>query len=407
MSRFNQYFLMKEKDVVDYVLEKVDFFDKKSYLTCDEIGDGNLNYVYRVSDKQSDKSLIVKQAGRTARISEDITLSTNRNKIESNALIIHGKYAPGLVPKVYLLDEVMSCCVMEDLSDHLILREGFLKHEIYPLFAEHITSYMVKTLLPTTDVVMEHKEKKQLVKEFINPELCEISEDLVYTEPFNDYNHRNEIINENKDWIIREIYQDDQLRVEAAKLKFEFMNHAQALIHGDLHTGSIFAKKDSTKVIDPEFAFFGPIGYDTGNVVAHLIFAYINGDTYKKGEFVDWVEGTIKEVVNLFKEKFNLEWDRSATEILAKEKGFKEWYLDHILSDTAGVAGLEIIRRIVGLAKVKDITSIENTDSRVRAERICLTLAKNLIKRRNEFKEGKDYTEALHQAIDEVKVKNE
>src|SRR5690606_26060400 len=106
-------------------------------------------------------------------------------------------------------------------------------------------------------------------------------------------------------------YQDDQLRVEAAKLKFEFMNHAQALIHGDLHTGSIFAKKDSTKVIDPEFAFFGPIGYDTGNVVAHLIFAYINGDTYKKGEFVDWVEGTIKEVVNLFKEKFNLEWDRS------------------------------------------------------------------------------------------------
>ena len=35
------------------------------------------------------------------------------------------------------------------------------------------------------------------------------------------------------------------------------MTNAQALIHGDLHTGSVFVKGDSTKVIDPEFAFMG------------------------------------------------------------------------------------------------------------------------------------------------------
>jgi 5-methylthioribose kinase len=43
------------------------------------------------------------------------------------------------------------------------------------------------------------------------------------------------------------------------------MNNAQALIHGDLHTGSILIKEDSMKVIDPEFAFYGPMGYDIGN----------------------------------------------------------------------------------------------------------------------------------------------
>ena len=40
--------------------------------------------------------------------------------------------------------------------------------------------------------------------------------------------------------------------LEVAKLKFDFMTHAQALIHGDLHTGSIFIKEDSTKVIDAD-----------------------------------------------------------------------------------------------------------------------------------------------------------
>lgn len=36
------------------------------------------------------------------------------------------------------------------------------------------------------------------------------------------------------------------------------MNCAQALLHGDLHSGSVFANDSGIKVIDPEFAFTGP-----------------------------------------------------------------------------------------------------------------------------------------------------
>ena len=75
----------------------------------------------------------------------------------------------------------------------------------------------------------------------------------------------------------KELYEDEALKLAVAKLKFEFMNNAQALIHGDLHTGSIFVKQDSTRVFDPEFAFYGPMGYDIGNVVANMIFAWDNG----------------------------------------------------------------------------------------------------------------------------------
>ena len=50
LSAFDTYFLMKESDVIAYIQEKLDFFEKDASLECQEIGDGNLNYVFRVRD---------------------------------------------------------------------------------------------------------------------------------------------------------------------------------------------------------------------------------------------------------------------------------------------------------------------------------------------------------------------
>ncbi|MDD3214032.1 MAG: S-methyl-5-thioribose kinase, partial [Eubacteriales bacterium] len=267
MSRFDTYFLMKTPDVLEYVKEK-GYMPKDAELTTKEIGDGNLNYVFRVVDAKTGKSVIVKQAGVSLRISAEMKVSTDRNRIESLILQLQGKYAPGLVPEIYGYDTVMCACVMEDLSDHELMRYALMRHETFPRFAEDISTYMVNTLLQTTDVAMEHKAKKEMVKSFINPELCEITEDLVLTEPYNDCNHRNLVFPQNADFVKKELYEDQKLHLEIAKIKFDFMNNAQALIHGDLHTGSIFVKPDSTRVFDPEFAFYGPMGYDIGNIVA-------------------------------------------------------------------------------------------------------------------------------------------
>lgn len=399
MSRFDQYFLMETTDVIDYVKEKLDLFDPLSDLVCQEIGDGNLNYVFRVRDPLSGRSVIVKQAGDTARISDDFKLSTERIKIESNVLRLEGKLAPGLVPKVYGYDDIMNCCLMEDLSDFVILRQALMEQRIFPKFADHISTFMVNTLLLTSDVVMEHKAKKQQVKEYINPELCEISEDLVYSEPYNDYQGRNELFAPNADWIKQEIYGDQELHLEAAKCKFEFMNHAQALIHGDLHTGSVFITSEHTKVIDPEFAFYGPMGYDVGNVIANLIFSWAHADALptdqKSIHFLNWVQQTVVDVIDQFKEKFIQSWNTHVTDVMAKTLGFSDWYLAQVIQDTAAVTGLELIRRIVGLAKVKDITSIEDSKSRVRAERICLLVGKELIKNRFTKKNGSDFLNVL------------
>lgn len=394
-----QYFTMSEADAIEYVKQKLTYFKEDAELTCKEIGDGNLNYVFRIVDEKHGDSIILKQAGPVARISDEFVLSTDRNRIESEILKIHHDYAPEYVPKVYHYDPIMNCFSMDDLSDYKIMRKALMEHEIFPEFADHITTFMARTLLLTSDVVMEHKEKKELVKSFINPELCEISEDLVYTEPFYDC-ERNLVFPATRPFIEKEIWGDKQLQLETAKLKFEFMEHAQSLIHGDLHTGSIFIKQGETKVIDPEFAFYGPAGYDVGNVVANLIFAYANGkatiaDENKKAQFTTYIIDTIRDVIDLFIEKFTKLWHETEKDRVATYDGFLDYYLGKIIADTAGIAGLELSRRIIGLAQVADITSIEDEKARQYAEESCLTIAKKFIIERHSFKEGNDFTSLI------------
>lgn len=403
MSKFDKYFLMNSYDARDYALEKLSIFGAEAELDSKEIGDGNLNYVFRVWDKKSNNSVIIKQAGNTARISDDFKLSTDRNRIEAELLEFEGKLAPGLVPVVYKYDNIMSCCSMEDLSSYTIMRQALLQHKTFPCFAEHITTFLVNTLLLTSDVFLNHQVKKALLKSYINPELCEITEDLVYTEPYNDYKLRNDVFPPNLEWVKKELYGDNDLKLEVAKLKFQFMTSAQALLHGDLHTGSIFVDENSTKVIDPEFAFYGPMGYDVGNIIANLIFAWANAEATMLNEqerttFKDWIEKSIAEIIDVFKVKFLKTWREGATEITAKVAGFDEWYLKTVLCDTAAVAGLELCRRIVGMAHVKDITSIQDENTRQRAERICITIAKKYIKNRESYISGEHFVSTIIEA---------
>lgn len=398
-DRYSTYFLMKTADVADYVRAKLDFFAPDAELVVNEIGDGNLNYVFKVEEKATNKSIIVKQAGHVTRISADMKVSPDRNRIESEILQLQQKFAPGSVPEIYTYDTTMSACIMEDLSDHTLMRKALMNHEIFPQFADDIADFMVKTLLKSTDVVMEHKAKKEMVKQFINPELCEITEDLVLTEPFNNCNNRNLVFAPNTDFVQKELYDDTSLHLEVAKLKFAFMNNAQALVHGDLHTGSIFVKKDSTRVFDPEFAFYGPMGYDVGNVIANLLFAWDNGYAYDKKEFCDWILATTGEVIDLFKEKFVACFDECATDTMAKTPGFREAYLASVLSDTAAYAGTELIRRTVGMAQVKDVTSIQDESTRAYVERINILTGKDFILHRDSFQSGHDFINAIKKAM--------
>lgn len=416
MTDFSKYFLMINEDkpeeterlVIEYTLlktqgtgeGKIDW-DVPSMKAKIPAAHGNLNHVCRVTDDKG-HSLYIKQAGDTLRISEDMTATLDRNRQESEILQLEEKFAPGLVPHIYFYDTVMSASGMEDCSDFEVMRDAMLKHTIYPGFAERIADFMVDTLLLSSDVVMDHREKKELTRRFITPDLDDITEKLVLMEPYLGA-ARNNIFAPNKEFVEKELYSDEVLHLAVSKLKFNFMTNAQALLHGDLHTGSIFIKEDAIKVFDCEFGTFAPMGYDVGNIIANMIFAYVNGLAYRKEDFCKWVLETIRDIVDSFVEKFNKKYDETATEPMAKVKGFKEYYLDSILSDTAGYAGTELHRRTVGMANVVDVTTIENTEKRILAERINILTGKDYIINHKKFRKGKDFMEAVLKAVEVAK----
>ena len=82
------------------------------------------------------------------------------------------------------------------------------------------------------------------------------------------------------------------LILKVYELRQKFITKKQALFYSDLHSGSIMIDlKGSCKIIYPEFSFYGPIGYDTGNIIAHFIINYftqcsLNGNNEEYNECI-------------------------------------------------------------------------------------------------------------------------
>ena len=394
MNNYDHHMLLDVEEVKRYVTSKLPYFQKDEVLQAEEIGDGNINYVFRVWNPDTGKSIIIKQADQYLR-SSGRPLDVYRNKIEAEILKLEGTLAEGFVPKVYAYDETMCVLAMEDISAYKNMRKELMEGHIFPHFAENIAEFLARTLLPTTDLVLDRAVKKDNVKLFLNKELCDITEDLVLTEPYDNYKNRNIVVEENKEFVKEFLYENDLLKADVAQLRDRFMNHAQALVHGDLHSGSIFINENGIKIIDPEFAFYGPMGYDIGNVIGNLFFAWARTQFIEpqQTEFLAWCSHTIAATIDRTMEKLSQVYEQCVECPLYRTKTFKQQYLKEILSDSLGYAGTEIIRRVVGDSKVMEVTSIKAIEKRVPFERALLKMGIWLIRNRKVVCEGTDVSE--------------
>ncbi len=386
MRNYEVHFLMDLDSVIDYVVDEAKCFISKDTLVAEEIGNGNINYVFKVRDVKTGYSVIVKQADKLLR-SSGRPLDLHRNAIEVDVLKIEDELMPGFVPVVYHYSKHMYACTMEDISSYKNLRKELMLQKVFPDFADQITSFIVNTTLPTTDLILSRKKKKERVKFFTNYDCCDISEDLVFTEPYYDYKKRNIITKGNESYVKMNLYEDDLLKSEVGILRNKFMNNSQALIHGDLHSGSIFVDYRGIKVIDPEFAFYGPIGYDIGNVMGNLIIAYCYslGKGYLK--FTDWIISAIKDIWDLSRLKLQEKLSKEVDLPLYNQK-FTDLYTQDILGDSLGFAGTEIIRRVVGDSKTDEMYMLSPLENKIQKERILIEIGKWLIINRNHVESG-------------------
>lgn len=383
-------------------------FSENAVLNCREIGDGNLNLVFHVTTENSAESIIIKQAVPYAKVvGESWPLSLERARIERQSLEIQHRLCPDFVPKVFAYSDELAYTIMEDLSQYTIMRKGLIDGITYPRFAEHIGQFLAKTLFYTSDLGMNQQEKKELAGRYVNPDLCKITEDLIFEDPY-----RSSANNSYSDSIEDEaeaLRNDIPLHFEVALLREKFLTHSQALLHGDLHTGSIFVTPESTKVIDPEFAYFGPMGFDIGAVIGNLLLNYAsqpgwnqsNEDlTLREERLLEMV----KDVWNHFESSFRSLWNKDLVDEMSRTPGYQDHYLTKVLRDAAGFAGCKMIRRIVGLSHVADIDGIENDMARETAQRKALAVGKNLVRHHRNVGTVDDLLKLVHLATTEIGV---
>jgi 5-methylthioribose kinase len=379
------------------------FFSNFDNLEVVEVGDGNLNYVYLITNRDHPtETVALKQAVPYLRVvGESWALTRERMRFEIQALLKQKELCPELIPEIYYSSVEMSVVIMENLSDKKILRGQIIAGKTFPNLADHMSTFLANTLYYSSDLYLPSFEKKAAVASFINPELCNLTEEFVFTNAYeqHDTNSYNEALTQED---INFIQHDGALKIAVAEMKYKFMNNAEALLHGDLHIGSIMTNETETMVIDPEFAFYGPMGFDIGAFIGNLFMSYFSHEYRQKLlsneplAYRTWILDTIASTWNQFAEKFDTLWakhqhekdplyfDYPDGESQARQQ--RERFLQRIFSDTLGFAACKMMRRIFGLAKVADIADIEDLEERARIERMTLQLGKILVTQRDQFR---------------------
>ena len=360
-----------------------------------EVGDGNLNLVFIVKGPKG--SVVVKQALPYVRlVGESWPLPLARSYYEHMALTEQAKHVPKLVPRIYHYDRDLALIVMEYLTPHIIMRKGLIQGIEYPLFASHIAEFMAQTLFNTSALATSATVHKRRIWAFVdNIELCKITEDLVFTDPYR-IAKLNRWTTPFLDDIAAEFRNDDPLKLAVQRRKLQFLTSAEAMIHGDLHTGSIMLTPLDTRVIDPEFAFVGPMGFDVGAVIGNLLIAYFSqtGHEQRPGSrtaYRHWILVQTEQVWRQFSKRFLELWDASTLgdaympELFTEPQGAaafaaeKQRFMRTLFVDAVSFAGIKMTRRILGLAHTEDLESIKDPAVRASCERKALNLARQLI----------------------------
>lgn len=341
-----------------------------------EVGDGNLNLVFIVRSDPAVPGVVLKQSLPWVRVfGEGWPLTIERARHEADAYAVYRAFAGATNPVYHGFDPVRYVIAMEDLAALRIWRTALDDGEVHAGAAAALGTFVARVAFHTSDLGLPAQERKRLVARTINPELCQITEDLVFTEPVRIHDHNR--YSPELEGVVAELRADGAVVDELSRLKHRFMTHTEALIHGDLHSGSVMVGGGRTVAIDPEFACTGPVGFDLGAIWANAILAQARAvQLGRPAGFRAHVAAILPDSWLAFRDELLRLWpervDDSFTDALLGDWKRTIWH------DALGFAGAEMIRRLVGFAHVSDVDTLD-TAAKVAATTAGLAIGRRLL----------------------------
>lgn len=334
-----------------------------------------------------------------------------RGLYESEYYRICLQYAPKQLPQLYHYDQRRQLICMEYLEGMKNLKFELISGKTFPKLGEQLTDYLSQCLFMTSDFNLSIAEKMKYMQIFCgNWELCSLTQSVIFQEPY--YAHPNNNWTLGLDDLVKDIQSDVRLKHAAVNMLRKFRSSSQALIHADLHSASIMVSEERTVVIDPEFSFFGPMGFDIGKLLSSFTINYLSQPVEKK-ELKNYLLDLIRQLWLGFKKKFLRLWDQHCfnsssilssssdlTEIRIGSLYIKEFSLDlrddqeqfmnEVFEDVVHFAGLSLIRRVIGIASNPDMLSISDVNLRAERERKELEVGRLFLLKKNFVKHDID-----------------
>ena len=375
------YFTLDASSLRHWLTEHADLASRLGGNPADwtirEVSDGNLNTVFIVAGP--DGQLCCKQALPHVRVAPEWPMPLERALYEARYMRATADAVRPAAPELYFYDDEMFLLVMECLTPHEVLRSALIRDDAQPGFSASIGQYVARGVHATSWISRPFEVGSKLLEEFSgNTALTRITVDLILTDPFHPCSRNPEpeaaLLPD-----VQALQADKLLHRAVGTLQDRFLTARQALLHGDLHTGSIMLHRDDVRVIDGEFATMGPVGFDCGlylgNLALHACAAPHKQDFIRTEIIAFW--GSFKnELRALLKTGGGDVW--ALSDDTQREEMLKD-FVTNILRDTVGFCGLEMIRRTIGFAQVADYTLCSTPESRTEARRKALQAGRRLI----------------------------
>ena len=372
MTDFAPYDLLVDRDDVVAYLEAAGIAARLAPTPADiaveEVTAGNMNRVFLARGPLG--SVAVKQAPPWVQaVGPEWPVDPARIATEARAYELLASLVPASVPVIERIDLDRFVMVMEDLSDLPVLRDALVQQVTdvaagrtpiaidFTSLGTVVGRFVAELSLATSEVGLAPAERAELITAAANPELCEITYAAVLEEPYKEHDHNHWV--PELDEAVRSMYTDSALLAGVASVTDIFANRAEALIHGDLHSGSLMVGTrdgaQAAKVFDPEFSFVGPIGMDLGIFWANMVIAGIAADAVGAHELADarrsavaasWAEFTVALA------------ERWPTRVGAPDGLDLDAWLARIEGDAWAFAGVEGVRRTAGFSHAADILSL-------------------------------------------------
>ncbi|GAN67680.1 S-methyl-5-thioribose kinase [Acetobacter orleanensis] len=370
-----------------------------------EVSDGNLNMVFLAEGPQG--GICLKQALPHVRVDPTWKMPLDRTFFEASWLRAIFPHVPDLTTECLHFDAEQFILIVPSLSGHTVMRTALMAGQYHPAVAAQVGDFVARSTFATS-LLAEPFERvmDRRICFARNQTLTRITVDLILIDPYHDH-PRNHWADPQLTPIVAALRNSPSVLARIDSLRLHFLSAPQALLHGDLHTGSIMTNGTDTRIIDGEFATYGPIGFDAGLFVGNLILSFFaTPDRAGQAAHLDMIQTFWTSFTKCFLDLWqNREWaeDRSTLYYATTDKSTqnfeKSLFIQNIFQDMLGFCATEIIRRLVGYAHIADFSVLTDQPTRTTRQKAALLFAKDCLEQKKPLKSLADFLELLYQNL--------